>query len=207
MPVIAEDPVERLNRKAFSFHVGEFHSFSTACLNVEVDVKLRVWNHYTNGSIGLEKPVKIPHNVGRHRFLQVLKAMLAVYALETVIGKRDSLSYVPAQVNSRHPQVIEIDETIKEVRAAADVEILLLFDSPKLTSSSSEDLSAQDANLGIVRKRPAEADLSMREIHLGNSATGALGSSLRRRTVSGPTNSRNCTAVQPSVSSFGIFFF
>ncbi len=94
MPVIAEDPVERFNRKAFSFHIREFDGFSVACPNVEVDVKFRVGNHYTNGSGGFEKSVKIPHDVGRHRFLEVLKAMLAVYALQTVIGKRDSFSYV-----------------------------------------------------------------------------------------------------------------
>lgn len=66
MPVIAEDPVERFNRKAFSFNVWEFDSFSTARPYVEVDVKLRVWNHYTNGSGGSKKPVKIPRNVSRH---------------------------------------------------------------------------------------------------------------------------------------------
>lgn len=103
MPVVAEDPVERFNRKAFSFYIGELDSFSIACPDVEVDVKFRVWNHYTKGSGGFEKPVKIPYNVGRHRFLQVLKAMLTVYALQTVIGKWDFFSYVPAQVNSRHP--------------------------------------------------------------------------------------------------------
>src|ERR1035441_8029775 len=103
MAVIPENPVERFNREAFSFHVWEFDSFSIARPNVEVDVKFRVRNHDTKGSGGFQKPAKIPHDGGCPRFLQVLKAMLAVYALQTVIRKRDSLSYIPAQVNSGNP--------------------------------------------------------------------------------------------------------
>ena len=61
-----------------------------------------------------------------------------------------------------------------EFRAAADIEVQLLFDSAKLGSSSSEDVSVQRANLGIVGKGPAKADLRMREIHLGSSAMQAL---------------------------------
>ena len=41
---------------------------------------------------------------------------------------------------------------MKEFRAAADIEVLLLFDSAKLKSSSSEDVSVQGADLGIVGK-------------------------------------------------------
>jgi hypothetical protein len=41
---------------------------------------------------------------------------------------------------------------MKEFRAAADIEVLLLFDSAKLKSSSSEDVSVSDTNLGIVGK-------------------------------------------------------
>jgi hypothetical protein len=48
---------------------------------------------------------------------------------------------------------------MKEFRAAADIEVLLLLDSAKLKSSSSEDVSVQGADLGIVGKGPAEADL------------------------------------------------
>ena len=65
MPVIAEDPVEGFNRKAFSLRVGEFDRLSIARSNVEIDVKLRIRDHHTNGSVGFEKPVKIPHNVAR----------------------------------------------------------------------------------------------------------------------------------------------
>src|SRR5450631_517064 len=63
---------------------------------------------------------------------------------------------------------------MKEFRAAAHIKILLLFDFAKLGLSSSEEVSVQGADLGIVRKGPAEADLRMREIHLGNSAMHAL---------------------------------
>ncbi len=63
---------------------------------------------------------------------------------------------------------------MKEFRAAADIEVLLLFDSAKLESFSSEDVSVHGADLGIVGKGPVEADLRMREIHLGNSAKPAL---------------------------------
>src|ERR1019366_5334072 len=66
---------------------------------------------------------------------------------------------------------IDVDETRKEFRAATDIEVLLLFNSAKLKSSSSEDVSVQGADLGIVGKGPAEADLRMREIHLVNSVT------------------------------------
>ena len=68
MPVIAEDPVERFNRKAFSFHVGEFDTFSVASPNVKVDVKLRIWDDQANGSCGLEQPAKIPQDFLRNRF-------------------------------------------------------------------------------------------------------------------------------------------
>jgi len=96
MAVIAEDPIEGFNRKALSFHVGEFDSLSIPRLYVEVDVELCVRNHDAKDSGGFQKPPKISHDGGRHRLLQMLKAMLAVYALQTVIRKRDSLSYIPA---------------------------------------------------------------------------------------------------------------
>ena len=85
---------------------------------------------------------------------------------------------------------------MKEFWAAADIEVLLLFDSAKLKFSSSEYVSVQGADLGIVGKGPAEADLRMREIHLGNSATQA-GFSLQGE-PSTVYESRNCTAVRSS---------
>lgn len=57
-----------------------------------------------------------------------------------------------------------------EFRAATDIEVQLVFDSAKLTSSSTEDSSIEGADPRIVGKGPTEADLRMREIHLGNSA-------------------------------------
>ena len=63
---------------------------------------------------------------------------------------------------------------MKEFRAATDIEVLLLFNSAKLKSSSSEDVSVQGADLGIVGKGTTAADLRMREIHLGNSAMQAF---------------------------------
>jgi len=81
---------------------------------------------------------------------------------------------------------------MKEFWAAADIEVQLLFDSAKLTSSSSEDLSVQGADRRIVGKGSPEADLRVREIHLGNSAMlGALVLSLLSQTISDLTNSRN----------------
>jgi hypothetical protein len=63
---------------------------------------------------------------------------------------------------------------MKEFRATADIEVLLLFDFAKLKSSSSEDVSVQGTNLGIVGEGAPEAQLRMREIHLGNSVMQAL---------------------------------
>jgi hypothetical protein len=103
MPVFAKDPIERVNRKAFSFHVGKLDRFSGACLEVEIDVKFRVWNYYTKRSLGLEKPVEIAHNVGGYCFVEMLKAMFAVDALQTVVGKRYTFSYVPAEIDPGHP--------------------------------------------------------------------------------------------------------
>jgi hypothetical protein len=62
---------------------------------------------------------------------------------------------------------------MKQFRAAADIEILPLFDPAKLESASSEDVPVQSADLGIVGKRPAE--LGVREIHLGDSLGRRLG--------------------------------
>ena len=59
---------------------------------------------------------------------------------------------------------------MKEFRAAANVEVLLPLNSAKLKSPSSEDVSVQGADLGVVGKGPPEADLRVREIHLDNSA-------------------------------------
>ena len=64
---------------------------------------------------------------------------------------------------------------MKEFRAAANVEVLLPLDSAKLKSPSSEDVSVQGADLGVVGKGPSEADLRVREIHLGNTTMQALG--------------------------------
>ena len=64
---------------------------------------------------------------------------------------------------------------MKQFRAAADIEVLLHFDSAKLKFSSSEYVSVQGADLGIIGKRPPEADLRVREIHLGNTTMQALG--------------------------------
>ena len=79
---------------------------------------------------------------------------------------------------------------MKEFRAAADIEVPLLFDSAKLKSSSSEGVSVQGADLGIVGKGPAEADLRMREIHLAIRLCRLFGFFSMWRTISDPTNSR-----------------
>lgn len=54
---------------------------------------------------------------------QMLKAMLAIYAADQFVCNRQPIDEVPTQVELRLPIAVEVEESVKQIRSAANLQI------------------------------------------------------------------------------------